>query len=128
MMMMTTTTTVMIPRGWRMGITIPCGPENVDKLISAAHAEIDKIKKDGPSDADLNKVKETWKQQYLVNIKDNGFWARQIIHSVEIGTDPGRLLSYQKRVDSLSPKDIQAVAKKYLGMNNYLQFVLNPEK
>lgn len=113
---------------YTMGITIPCGPENVDKLISAAHAEIDKIKKDRPSDADLNKVKETWKQQYLVNIKDNGFWTRQIIHSVETGTDPGRLLSYQKRVDSLSPKDIQAAAKKYLSMNNYLQFVLNPEK
>lgn len=113
---------------YSLGITIPCGPENVDKLIAATHAEIEKIKKDGPSEADLNKVKETWKQQYLVNIKDNGFWARQIIHSIETDSDPERVLSYQKRVDALTPKDIQAVAKKYLDKNNYLQFILNPEK
>ena len=110
-----------------LGITIPCGPENVDKLIAATKAEIEKIQKNGPSEADLNKVKETWKQQYLVNIKDNGFWARQIIHSVEIGSDPERILSYQKRVDALTPKDVQMAAKKYLDMNTYLQFVLNPE-
>jgi len=113
---------------YSLGITIPCGPENVDKLIAATHAEIEKVKKDGPSEADLNKVKETWKQQYLVNVKDNGFWARHILQSVEIGSDPERVLSYPKRVDALTPKDIQSVAKKYLDMNMYLQFVLNPEK
>lgn len=113
---------------YSLGITLPCGPENVEKLIAATFAIIEKVKTNGPSEEDLNKVKETWKQQYLVNIKDNNFWARQIIHSVESGSDPARLLSYEKRVDSLTPKDIQATANKYLDMNNYVQFVLNPEK
>jgi zinc protease len=112
---------------YSFGITIPCGPENVDKLIAAALAEIEKVKANGPSEADLNKVKETWKQQYLVNIKDNNFWARQILQSVEIGADLNRILSYPKRVDALTPKDIQTVANKYLDMKNYVQFVLNPE-
>ncbi len=113
---------------YSLGITLPCGPENVDKLIAATLSEIEKVKTKGPTEEDLQKVKETWKQQYLVNIKDNNFWARQIIHSVEAGSDPARLLSYEKRVDSLTPKDIQATANKYLDMNSYLQFVLNPEK
>jgi zinc protease len=113
--------------GYSFGITVPCGPENVDKLIAATMAEIEKIKKNGPFEADLNKVKETWKQQYLVNMKDNGFWARQLVQSLEIGSDLSRILTYQKRVDALKPADIQAVAKKYLDTNHYLQFVLNPE-
>jgi zinc protease len=112
---------------YSFGITLPCGPENVDKLIAATLQEIEKIKKNGPSEADLNKVKETWKQQYLVNIKDNNFWARHLIQSEELGTDPSRILSYEKRVDALAPKDVQDMAKKYLDMNNYVQFVLNPE-
>ncbi len=112
---------------YSLGVSIPCGPENVDKLIAAALAEIDKVKANGPSEADLNKVKETWKQQYLVNIKDNSFWARQILSSVEMGTDPAEVLAYQKRVDALTTKDIKEVANKYLDMKNYAQFVLNPE-
>jgi zinc protease len=113
---------------YSLGITIPCGPENVDKLIAATLEEIEKIKSHGPLDADLNKVKETWKQQYLVNIKDNGFWARQIVQSLEVGYDPSRILTYEKRVGALTPKDIQTVANKYLDTKKYLQFVLNPEK
>lgn len=112
---------------YSLGISIPCGPENIDQLISATLTEIEKVKTNGPSEGDLNKIKETWKQQHLVNIKENGFWARQLLHSVEIGADPNRLLSYQERVDALTPKDVQAVAKKYLDMKHYVQFVLNPE-
>lgn len=109
------------------GISIPCGPENVDTLIAATLSELNKIKAQGPSEKDLNKVKETWKQQYLVNVKDNNFWARHLIQSIETGTDPARILTYTKRVDALKPSDIQAVTKKYLS-DNYLLFVLNPEE
>lgn len=112
---------------YSFGVSIPCGPENVDKLIAATLEEINKVKTSGPSEGDLNKVKETWKQQYLVNLKDNGFWARHLIQSIETGIDPARLLTYTKRVDALKPADIQAVAKKYLD-DTYVQFVLNPEK
>lgn len=111
-----------------IGASFPCGPENVDKLIAAAHAEIDKIKTNGPSEADLNKVKETWKQQYEVNIKDNAFWARQLIQSIEYGSDAANVLSYEKRIAALTPKDVKDAAIKYLEPKNYVQVVLYPEK
>ncbi len=113
---------------YSFGISLPCGPDNVDKLIAAALAEIESVKSKGPSETNLNKVKETWKQQYLVNIQDNSFWARYLIQSIDNGTDPLRILTYEKRVDAIQPQDVQAMARKYLDMNNYVQFVLNPEK
>jgi zinc protease len=111
-----------------IGVSLPCGPENVDKLITAALGEIDKVKKSGPSEADLNKVKETWKQQYLVNIKENNFWARQLLQSIELGSNPAGILSYEKRVNALTSKDVKDAANKYLDMKNFIQIVLNPEK
>ena len=113
---------------YSLGISLPCGPENVDKLIKATLAEIDKIKSSGPSVADMNKVRETWKQQYQVNMKDNAFWARQLLLSVEQGTPAADVMSYEKRIDALTPKDIKDAAIKYLDMKNYVQIVLNPEK
>ena len=110
-----------------VGVSLPCGPENVDKLIAAALAEINKIKSSGPVPDDLNKVKETWRQQYEVNMKDNSFWARQLLQSVELGGSPEEVLTYEERVNALSPEDIKDAAARYLDMKNYIQIVLNPE-
>lgn len=113
---------------YSVGVSLPCGPENVDALIKATHDQIEKMKASGPSEDDLNKVKETWRQQHEVNLKDNAFWARQLIQSIETGTDPERVLNFDERVKALSAKDVQATAKKYLDMKNYVQVVLYPEK
>ena len=113
---------------YSIGVALPCGPENVDKLIPATIAEIEKIKTAGPAEADLNKVKETWKNQYLENIKNNGYWVQTLIKSAETGSDPSMVLSYLKRIDALTTKDLKDVANKYLDTKNYVQAVLYPEK
>lgn len=112
---------------YSIGVALPCGPENVDKLIEATLAEIEKVKTKGPEEADLNKVKETWKTQYKENIKDNNFWASALIRSVENET-PVQVLDYEKRIEALTTKDLKEVANKYFDMKNYVQVVLYPEK
>lgn len=111
-----------------MGASLPCGPENVDKLIAATLEEIEKIKNLGPTVEDLNKVKETWRQQHEVNLKENNYWARQLLQSVELGIDFRNVLSYEKRIALLTPSDVKDAANKYLDMKNYVQIVLNPER
>jgi zinc protease len=112
---------------YTISVTLPCGPENVDKLVAATIAEIDKVRKSGPTEADLSKVKETWKQQYLVNVKDNNYWARQLLQGAEMGTNPANILEFEKRTDALTVKQLQDIANKYLDTKNFVQIVLNPE-
>lgn len=112
---------------YSIGVSIPCGPENVDKLIEATLNEVKKIHQNGPTQEDLNKVKETWRQQYNVNLKENNYWARQLSQSVETGSKLNSILETPEKINSLTPKDIQDVASKFLDTNNYLLFVLNPE-
>lgn len=112
---------------YTISANVPCGPENVDKLIKATWEEINKVKA-GPSDADLNKVKETMKNQWKENLRDNGYWRAKMQQWVELGTNPGDILTLDKRVDAVTVKDIQAAATKYFNEKNYLQVVLYPEK
>lgn len=107
---------------------IPCGPENVDVLIKATLAEIQKIKDNGPSEADLNKVKETWIKQYREELKENGYWLARLLQSDEAGTDPAEILLGEQRINALTAKDLKDAANKYFDMKNYLTMVLNPEK
>jgi zinc protease len=112
---------------YTISASVPCGPENVDKLVKATWEEINKVKA-GPTEADLNKVKETMKNTGKDNMKDNGYWRAKMQQWVELGTNPGDILTLEKRIDAITTKDIQEAAAKYFNEKNYLQVVLYPEK
>ncbi len=113
---------------YSIGAFIPCGPKNVDKLITATMQEIEKIKKNGPTTTDLAKVKENWKKQYLENVKDNDYWLEQLQNCAENSLNTSDILTYEKRVDAITADQVKAAANKYLDFKNYVQVVLNPEK
>jgi zinc protease len=108
--------------------TFPCGPENVDKLINATLGEIKKIKDNGPTAADLGKVKETWIKQYREDLKDNSYWLARLLQTAEVGIEPGDILTGEQRINAITVDDIKQAANKYFDLNNYVQVVLNPEK
>lgn len=113
---------------YSINLVIPCGPENVDMLITAALGEIQKIKDKGPSQEDLGKVREAYSKKYQESLKDNSYWMNALQRSAELGTNPTNILTAEKRMNEIAPKDIQERAKKYFNMNNYFQAILNPEK
>ncbi len=113
---------------YTINVSLPCGPENVDKLIKATMDEIQKIKDNGPAEADLTKVKETWTKQYQEDVKDNNYWLNKLQQSVEMGSNAGDVLTVEKRINALTTKDVKEAANLYFNMKNYLQVVLNPEK
>lgn len=113
---------------YQINFSIPCGPENVDKLIAATLGEIKKLKDKGPTSVDLNKVKETWVNQYREDLKDNGYWLSKIMQSLEGGTNPSEILTGEKRIEAITIQELKDSAIKYFDMNNYIQVVLYPDK
>jgi zinc protease len=113
---------------YSINISAPCGPENVDKIIKATMAEIQKLKDNGPTEIDLNKVKETITKKYHEDLKDNGYWLNRLQRNSELGSDPASILTVETRLMKVTAKDIQDAARKYFNTNNYFQAVLKPEK
>src|SRR5204863_1347480 len=98
---------------YSISISAPCGPENVDKIIKATLAEIKKIQDKGPTELDLNKVKETTTKKYREDVKDNGYWLNRLQRNSEFGSDPGLILTVESRLMKVTAKDVQDAAKKY---------------
>ncbi len=114
-------------QNYSISFTIPCGPENVDKLIAATIELIKNLQTNGPSEIDLGKVKEGWKKKYEEDIKTNIYWA-SILNSAEINkTDPKRILTYEKRVDAITADTVKKMALKYFDLNNFITGILLPE-
>ncbi|TMM56879.1 insulinase family protein [Maribacter algarum] len=107
-------------------ISFPCGPENVDKLVDAALAEVNKIKSEGVTPEDLAKVKETYLVKRKEDLKTNEFWISNLLANHQEERDSNSILSFEDKVNSLNSNDLQEVAKKYLD-ENYFLGILMPE-
>jgi zinc protease len=112
---------------YTINVSLPCGPENVEKLITATFGEIQKIKDNGPLEVDINKVKETLGKKHTEDLRDNNYWLNKLQQTIDLGADPGDMLTFEKRLSAINVKDLKDAANRYFNMNNYLQAVLYPE-
>jgi zinc protease len=103
-----------------------CNPERITELAQTVLSEMEKIKKEGPTDIDLNKVKETLIRERETRIKENGFWLAALQNSFLYGDRLYSLEDYKNFINSFSRKDIKTVADKYLDTDNYVQVALTP--
>jgi zinc protease len=103
-----------------------CAPENIASLSNTLLDEITKIKKDGPSVADLNKVKETLVRARESDIKENGFWLGALQNYFIYNLSLLSLDDYKVFVNSITPADIKAIATKYADTNHYVEVSLSP--
>ena len=105
-----------------------CAPERVDELVAAVFAQIDTLKMNGPGESYVQRAKETRKRYFEEKMKDNGFWAASLREAYFLGEAPDDILKDPVTSESISPLRIRDAARKYFDTNNYMQFVLMPEK
>ena len=103
-----------------------CSPENIKNLTKIVLDEMEKIKKDGPTEVDLNKVKETSIRERETKMKENGFWLSTLQDHFFSGDPLISLEEYKKFVNSFTGKDIKVIADKYLNTNSYVEVSLTP--
>jgi zinc protease len=103
-----------------------CNPDNIKKLSQTVLDEMEKIKKDGPTNIDLNKVKETLIRERETRLKENGFWLTALQNHYLNGDRLLSLEDYKTFINSFSGDDIKAIANKYLNTDSYVQVALTP--
>ncbi len=108
-------------------INFPCGPDNVDSLIKAALNEVQKIQNGQIDDKDIAKVKEARLIKAKENFKENAYWSSLIYGNLSQGNEIIDLVETEARINSINKEDMIKVAKKYLNLDNKIQFVLMPE-
>jgi zinc protease len=113
--------------GVTFSISFPCGPENVDKLVAAALAEVEKLKKEGPTTEDLNKIKESKLQKYREASKTNRFWLSNLTTAMQENDNASKVLKTEDAINALSKEGIKSVANEFLDENYFLGILLPEE-
>jgi zinc protease len=112
---------------YTLQLNLPCGPENVDKLLAAANEEIAALKAKGPDVKDLDKVKNQWREKNITDVKENKYWTGKLQSVLFNGRDEDRVVNFQNYVDKLTPADVQETAKKLFDGKNQFVSILYPE-
>ncbi|HUQ87104.1 MAG TPA: insulinase family protein [Vicinamibacterales bacterium] len=110
-----------------MQIQFGSSPDNLDKLVSASLKEIERLKAEGPSEDDVNKVKELERRDLETNAKQNSYWlgSMQTVHMY--GWDPAGIVRRSERTERLTKENIKEMFGKYFPMNRYTLVTLKPE-
>lgn len=114
----------------RYSFTIGFGtsPDKYQSLTNSALDEVNKIKENGPSQVDLDKFVVEQKRQLEVQLRENGFWLRQISNAYRDQEDPTYILRYIDELEKLTVDDVKEVANKYLQSDRMFKFILLPEE
>ncbi|WP_421879055.1 M16 family metallopeptidase [Marinoscillum sp.] len=113
---------------YSFSISFPCGPENVAELKQAVYEEIERIKKEGVTDEDLNEVKEAQRIDRKESLKENRYWLNSLSSYYTYDWSLDTFYDYEERIEKLKATDLQAAAKKYLVEDNLIEIVLMPEE
>jgi zinc protease len=103
-----------------------CNPENIKKLSQTVLDEMEKIRKEGPPETDLAKVRETLIRERETKMKDNSFWLSFLQNHFLAGDKLLTINEYEAFINSISGAEIKALANKYLDTHSYVQVALTP--
>lgn len=114
---------------YEIAIDYGSSPDNVDKLSKSVLQIIDSVQKFGPTQAEVDKVREQITRAREVEIRTNDYWVSNLVARARAGEDIGGLgAPYDAFLKNLTPAQLQEAAKKYFNTSNYMKFVLLPEK
>ncbi|MDB4876574.1 MAG: hypothetical protein JWM41_3020 [Gemmatimonadetes bacterium] len=103
-------------------------PENIEPLSRALFSVIDTLQRSGPSQVDVDKVKEELIRSHEVELKQNAYWMSYILAKDQNGEDVAAAqASYEAMIKKLTRADIQRAARQFVNMKNYVRVVLVPE-
>jgi zinc protease len=114
--------------GGFIGVTFGAAPENIDKMSARVVQEVERMKKEGPSEDLLNRAKETARRNYETQLKTNGYWLGRFQAVRMWGQDPVLIAHRVDRINALTTALVQDAFKKYFPEERSTVVTLMPAK
>jgi zinc protease len=109
-----------------IGVTFGSAPENVDRMVAAALDQAARLRADGPTTDEVQRVQELERRELETAMRQNTYWLQSMQTVHVLGWDVGTIAKRLERTASLTRENIHAVAKKYLADNRHTVVSLMP--
>ena len=106
-------------------ISFDTNPDRRTKMTQIVTDQINKFVAEGPSEVNLNKVKEFMLKKHNENLKENSYWMNLINEYYWNKTDMND--NYETLINSITAKDIKEFAKSFIGQKNVVEVSMTDE-
>ncbi|KAA6323850.1 Protease 3, partial [termite gut metagenome] len=108
-------------------IYFDAAPVNKNKLMNIIYTELGDFVANGPSEVNLNKVKEYMLKKHKEDLKENSYWQETIDEYYYMGVD--RTKDYEAIVSSLTVNELKEFAAGLFTQGNRIEVnMISPEK
>jgi zinc protease len=114
--------------GGYIQVSFGASPENIGKMTTRVMQEVERLKKEGPSEDLVNRAKETARRGYETSLRTNGYWLGRLQAVNMWGQDPAIIAKRVERINTLTPAIIQETFKKYFPADRSTAITLMPAK
>jgi zinc protease len=118
-----------VPRSdYTLAIDFGSDPGRTDELLKAVMTEVGALKESGPTERQVNDVREAMLREYETSMRQNGYVLNQISFRYQFGEDLETIFSLPEYYRKVTPATIHEAAKRYLDTGNVITVTLFPEK
>jgi zinc protease len=105
----------------RTGVTVfaICNPQNVKKVETAIHEEIERLVKGGITSEELDQARRGYLQQQQVARTNDAFLASKLGDTAFAGRTMAYYADLEKKIAALTAADVSAALKKHLDPNRF---------
>jgi len=114
--------------GGHIEVSFGAAPENIEKMAARVTQEVKRMQDEGPSEDLLNRAKETARNNYETQLKQNNYWLQRF-EAVKIwGQDPPMIAHRVERINALTTQSVRDAFRKYFPADRTTVVTLVPAK
>lgn len=99
-------------------IQLPTSPEKVERMTQVIYDGLEKMCNEGPSDDQMQKIREYMVRSHSERLKDNGYWMNQLVAKSREGYD--FVKGYDATLQKITSADVQKLAQKLFHSGNHI--------
>lgn len=108
--------------GCSMTVSFRCDPNKYDELLPVIDQQLQRMAAEGPTEEQLEKVKEYARKNYSRAVFTNGWWEYVRYHELREGIDFNK--DYLQKVDSLTTDSIRDFCRQLTAPGNRIQVTM----
>lgn len=113
-------------RGYRMGLSFDCAPEQAESLKEAALHVIEEVKQREAAPEDVAELKAQRATRARLALRDSKYWLDELVNAHRRGHDPRSIPAIWQADVGLSGQELRRSARRYLQSQQYVDAILLP--
>lgn len=119
---------VIAPSTYQFDIEFEGAPERIDSLAGAALEELKRLAVSGPTNAELEKVRNTG-MRGLDNVgESNRYWANELMQHARLSWSLDSITTHQERIKQISAETLRQACAQFLDTSHFVRITMYPKR